>query len=63
VTDSTGGSIRITNFYREGGGGASGNIDTAVALGSDGGFPGGGGSGSSDGSGGRGADGCIIIYY
>ena len=59
--DTTGGSIRISNFFREGGGGASGN--SINALGTNGGFPGGGGSGASDGSGGYGGAGCVIIYY
>jgi hypothetical protein len=59
--DTIGGNIRISNFFREGGGGASGNSITS--LGMNGGFPGGGGSGSSDGSGGYGGDGCVIIYY
>lgn len=63
TVDTMGTNIRITNFYREGGGGASGNIDTVAAIGMNGGFPGGGGSGSSDGSGGIGGDGCVIIYF
>jgi hypothetical protein len=61
--DTAGTSLRITNFYREGGGGGSGNLDTYNAVGVNGGFPGGGGSGSSDGSGGNGGDGCVLIYY
>lgn len=63
TVDTMGTNIRITNFYREGGGGASGNLDTVAAIGMNGGFPGGGGSGSSDGSGGIGGDGCVIIYF
>lgn len=52
------------NFYREGGGGASGDLTGTSSPGYRGGFPGGGGSGSAGGNnGGAGADGAVVIFY
>ena len=59
-----GSSLRVLCNFREGGSGASGNIEGTTTNGNDGGFPGGGGSGGGGfGLGGNGADGAVIIFY